>query len=52
MVVIIRLCDHKGECVNVNYEAKLDGRVVEIPLYRLDELYEALGVAQRELEDE
>ena len=51
MDATLRLCDHKGECVNVNFPCTIDGRVIEIDLYRLDELREQLDIAEDDLEN-
>lgn len=51
MDVILRLCDHEGACVNVDFPCKIEGRVIEIDLYRLAELEEALGIAEDDLEN-
>lgn len=49
--VVMRLCDHRGECVDINFPVKIDGRVIEIPLYRLEELIEQLGIAEEDLDN-
>ena len=40
---ILRLCDHRGECLEVDHDLRIDGRVVEIAVHKLDGLMEALS---------
>lgn len=47
---ILRLCDHKGECVDVEFnKLRLDGHIAEVRDYDLDDLIDALSAAEFEL---
>lgn len=47
--IIIRLCDHRGECLDVDHQLRIDGKVVEIEQHNLDAFMGALDDADFEL---
>lgn len=47
--VVIRVCDHRGECIDVLHNLRIIGNVIEIDTHEIDELIGALDDAEFQL---